>query len=225
MTVDCWAFPAVMFERRLVTQRLAALGCDEIGSRAYQLPSTHPAISWSLHLRLLGTYRWELDGGLQWTHAAALPFSRQCLANFGGASWNRCLQNQEVMKTGGGVPLANFSDWGDKRALEIRHLSAEQTAEKIAAIVSNAVLPFVRSICDDKAFLNALCSDTTPMQWLYSQPLTRFAEAAYLVGKLNIPPGELSARLAENRLFMENQLDGISVEAYVNNVLEAAHAA
>ena len=208
-----------MFDQKLLSSRLRALGCAELAPLSYSLPTGHPDVSWSVHFRLLGTYRWELDGGVRWTHRLASGFAHHCLTTFAGTTWGGSAL------AGDGTPLASFLPWGERRALVIRGLSAEETAGTLASGIRSLVIPLVASISADEHLLHALSQNVAPMQWIYAQPLFRFAEATYLATKVGSGHGELDARLAEEGGAMQHQLDGVALEEYVRRVRVAAHAA
>lgn len=208
-----------MFDRKVLTARLSEIGCSEIGPRCYALPSAHPEIEWSVHFRLLGTYRWELDGGLRWSHARAGVFAQECLRKYAGPIWVDSPQQND------GSPLAPFMGWGPKHALVVRDMTTNETTDALSSGLASSVLPIVAAVKDDNAFLELLASGNTPFEWLHCQPLYRYAEAVYLAARLNVVCSNLSARLAEKGAAMRHQLDGIALEAFVHEVDVAAQAA
>ena len=181
-------------------------------------------MKWELHLRLLGVYRWQLDGALRWNHRKASAFAQRCLAEFGGRSWSE-LAKKGLEQKDDATPLARLAGWDIAFGYSIKDLPAEEAAENIATVVRDTVLPFVASIGDDRSLLHLLTRNGPPVEWLYSQPLFRFAEAAFLVEKLGASGTELGAQLEVERNFMRHQLVGVELETYVLEVRAAAAAA
>lgn len=141
-----------MFDRKVLTARLSEIGCSEIAPRCYALPSAHPEITWSVHFRLLGTYRWELDGGLCWSHARAGVFAQECLRKYAGPIWVDSRQQND------GSPLAPFMGWGPKHALVVRDMTTNETADVLSGGLDSFVLPVVAAVKDDNALLELLTS-------------------------------------------------------------------
>lgn len=207
-----------MFDRKMLTARLAGIGCSEIAPRSYSLPSAHPEISWSVHFRLLGTYRWELDGGLRWSHSRADAFAQECLRKYAGPMW------ADLPQQGDGTPLSPFMGWGSRRALLLRDMTASETADSLAVGLASSVLPVVAGVKDDNALLDLLALGNVPFEWLYCHPLYRYPEAAYLAARVKGACSHLGARLADEGPAMRQQLDGVALEEFVHAVSVAAQA-
>jgi len=211
-----------MFDQRTLDKKLAALGAQKQGKLAYNLVSPSQNISWTLSFRLLGVYRWEIDGALKATHAVASPFARRCLAEFAGQWWADALARLPEIGAGNAFPITNLTNWSQSHSLKIKDLTAEESAARVATDVKQHVLPFVQSIQNDDAYLDCLLSDDLPMRWLYCQPLTRFAETV----KLSLLTGRgvdaaLQA-LEPERQLAKGQLPDQDLDAYVNLVIRAA---
>jgi len=211
-----------MFDRKLLSSRLIEIGCRSAGPLKYTLPGSNPKITWSLTFRLLGVYRWEVDGGVQWHHSEASPFARRCLELFAGDWWRDFVQREKEFQGGGGFPIAKLAPWGITHALKIRDLSAEDSAARITSDTAQYILPFVRGIGTDQDFHALLLRDEPPAQWLFGQPLLRFAELAFMTAKLGKPNQLLDAVRHEQRQFLAGQLHDQSFEQYVEQVLHAA---
>jgi hypothetical protein len=73
-----------MFDNRLLTNALAEIGCRKVGKLEYNVPSAQHALSWTVAFRLLGVYRWEIDGSVNYSHLKATLFARRCLRELAG---------------------------------------------------------------------------------------------------------------------------------------------
>src|SRR5947207_704981 len=85
-----------MFDRRRVTKALAELGFISVGPLQYELKAAEPSIRKYLSFRLLGVYRWEVDGYVGFVHDQAEAFAAKCLHDFGGSWWQWALTKKEL---------------------------------------------------------------------------------------------------------------------------------
>jgi hypothetical protein len=211
-----------MFDQRVLDKKLAALGAQKQGKLTYSLASSNPSLCWTLGFRLLGVYRWEIDGSLKATHTVASPFARRCLAEYAGQWWRNALSKHPEIGLGNGFPITNLTNWSQYHSLKIKDLSAEDSAQRVASDINDYVIPFIQSIPDDSAYLTHLLADELPMRWLYGQPLTRFAEAV----KLSIMNGKgvdsAKFSIERERLFAKGQLQDHDLDEYIASVIKAA---
>src|ERR1700740_927131 len=77
-----------MFDRRKLTKELGPLGFKPVQPLQYELLESNPPVRKYLGFRLLGVYRWELEGKVGLVHNAADAFAKACLEEFGG-SWHQ----------------------------------------------------------------------------------------------------------------------------------------
>lgn len=214
-----------MFDQRILDKKLATLGVQKQAKLTYSVASPNPNLSWTLSFRLLGVYRWEIDGSLKATHAVASPFSRQCLAEYAGQWWTDAVARLPEIGMGNGFPITNLTNWSQFHSLKIKDFSAEESASRIASDVNQHVLPFVQSILDDGAFLDRLLADDLPMRWLYCQPLTRFAEIVKLSLLTGRDPVSALQAIERERQFAKGQLHDRDLDEYIASVFRAASKA
>lgn len=213
-----------MFDNRLLTSALSRIACHKLDKLEYAMPTAHPGLQWSVAFRLLGVYRWEIDGSVRCSHEQATQFARRCLRELAGEWWANSLQRHPKLGGGIGFPVANLAPWGAMHSLNIKDFSAEESASRVASDIQTYVLPFVAAIQSEHRYLELILADEKPMQWRFCQPLQRFAEAAWLSVKL----GE-SLRLAleileRERSFMQGQLQDLELNAYAERVIHAAQS-
>jgi len=211
-----------MFDNRLLTNELARIGCPKLAKLEYLLPGTHPNLQWSVTFRLLGVYRWEIDGTVRCWHNTATPFAWRCVRELAGEWWTNSLRRLPNLEAGSGFPVAKLAPWSLMHSLQIKDFSAEESASRVAHDLQEYVLPFVASIRSEERYLELLLADEKPMQWLFSQPLARFAEAAWLCVKLGAGERPAFAALERERRFMEGQLHDLQLNKYAERVFQAA---
>ncbi|MDZ7654028.1 MAG: hypothetical protein U5L03_16460 [Burkholderiaceae bacterium] len=211
-----------MFDQRLLDKQLAAIDCSKLSKLSYALPSSNPSLRWSVSFRLLGVYRWEIDGAVKVAHEDATPFAQRCLQQLAGSWWASAVAKHPNIGDGTGCPVANLAPWGSMHSLKIKDLSTAESSERVAADVRTYVLPFVQSVRDEVAYLTLLLSDQEPMKWMFSQPLARFAEAAFVSVRLGKSPEHALAALERERAFAVGQLPGHDLDEYARSVLQAA---
>jgi hypothetical protein len=211
-----------MFDQRRLDRELAGIGCQKVARLQYSLPSSNPSLRWSANFRLLGVYRWEIDGGLKVAHQVATPFAQRCLRELAGPWWASASTKHPNIGDGTGCPVAKLAPWGPLHALKIKDLTAVDSAARVAADVRQYLMPFVKAVQDEEAYLSLLLDDRPPMQWMFSQPLARFAEAAFLTFRLGREPGVALAALERERSFAVGQLPDKDLDAYAQSVLHAA---
>jgi hypothetical protein len=214
-----------MFDHRLLDRELASIACQKTGKLTYLVPTPNPTLTWVLSFRLLGVYRWEIDGGLKAVHAEASPFATRCLAQFAGQWWANALQRHPEIGSGIGFPLTNLTDWGPFHSLKIKDLSTQESAARVSKDVKAKVLPFVQSVSNDSIYLDHVLNDELPMRWMYGQPLTRFAEAVLLSMREGRSLSEAKEALERERSFAKGQLQDFELEDYAASVIRAASAA
>jgi hypothetical protein len=211
-----------MFDQRILDAKLAALDVQKRARLTYCIASPNQNLSWTLTFRLLGVYRWEIDGALKALHSVASPFARRCLAAHAGPSWTNVVGRMPEVGMGEGFPISNLTNWSQFHSLKIKELTAEESADRIAFDVRRQVLPFVESIKDDGVYLDRLLADDLPMRWLYCQPLARIAE----IVKLSLLTGRgLDAAfqvIEREHKFAQEQLHDQDLCAYVDAVVRAA---
>ena len=213
-----------MFDNRLLTNELAAIACPKRGKLEYELPTALHALQWSVTFRLLGVYRWELDGGVRCVHQIASSFARRCLRELAGNWWANTLARNPGMGNGMGFPIANLAPWSSMHSLRIKDFTAQECASRVAKDVESYVLPFVASVQSEQRYLELLLADEKPMQWLFCQPLTRFAEVVWLSAKLGKNEVAAMAALKRERKFAQGQLQGVELDEYAERVVQAARA-
>ena len=127
---------------------------------------------------------------------------------------------------GGGMrfPIANLAPWGAMHSLKIKDFTAQESAAKVATDVQVHVLPFVESVQSESQYLDLLLADQKPMQWLFCQPLQRFAEAAWLCSRLERSLEPALVALAREKGFMQGQLQDLDLNIYSERVMHAARS-
>jgi hypothetical protein len=135
-----------MFDHRLLTSALSELGCPKLDKLEYSLPTAHPSLQWSVTFRLLGVYRWEIDGAVRYSHRQATLFAQRCLRELAGDWWREMLLKHPKLGGGMGFPIANLAPWSSMHSLKIKDFSAAESASRVAADLQAYVLPFVASI-------------------------------------------------------------------------------
>jgi hypothetical protein len=210
-----------MFNHRLLTTALSELGCIKIGKLEYGLPEANPSLQWSMAFRLMGVYRWEIDGSVRCSHPEATPFANYCVRELAGEWWKNALQRQPKLINRIAFPIAKLAPWSEMHSLNIKDLSAEQSAAQVASDIQLHVLPFVAGITSESRYLERLLADEKPMQWLFCQPLHRFAEAAWLCRKLGENVDMAMAAFARERLFLQGQLRDLDADVYAECVIHA----
>lgn len=98
-----------MFDNRLLTRAMAGLGCTKLDKLAYSIPSSQPNLDWSVTFRLVGIYRWEIDGFVRCIHNDAAVFGRMCMREFAGDWWKNSLAKHQRLEGGVSCPVANPS--------------------------------------------------------------------------------------------------------------------
>ena len=210
-----------MFDHRALTTALSRLGCTKISKLEYGLPESNPSLKWSMSLRLLGVYKWEVDGSVKCSHLEATPFGNYCVRELAGDWWKNTFQRQPNLSNCIGFPIAKLAPWSDMHSLNIKDLSAEQSAVQIASDIQLHVFPFVAGITTETRYLELLLGDEKPMQWLFCQPLHRFAEAAWLCRKLGANIDMAMVALARERRNLQGQLNDLNVDVYAERVIQA----
>ena len=211
-----------MFGQRILDKKLGALGVRKQTKLTYGLASPNQNLTWTLSFRLLGVYRWEIEGSLRATHAVASAFARRCLAEYAGQWWADAVARLPEIGMGHGFPITNLTNWSQFHSLKIKDFTAEESATRVASDVNQHVLPFVHSIQDDRTYLDRLLADDLPMRWLYCQPLTRFAEAVKLSFLTGRGPGAALQAIERERQFAKGQLRERDLDAYIASVVRAA---
>ncbi len=123
-----------------------------------------------------------------------------------------------------GFPVANLAPWGAMHALKIKDFTAQETADRVVADVRAYVLSFVATVQSEDQYLEFLVADEKPMQWLFCQPLQRFAEAVWLCGRLGKSVDPALAALSREKGFMQGQLHDLDLNAYAERVIHAARS-
>lgn len=211
-----------MFDQRILDKKLAAFGVQRQGKLTYRFASPNQNLSWTLSFKLQGVYRWEIEGWLKATHAVASPFAKRCLAEYAGQRWADAVVRHPPEWLGQSFPITNLTNWSQNHSLKIKEFTAEESADRVASDVDQCVLPFVQSIQDDEAYLDHLLADDLPMQWLYCQPLTRFAEAVKLSFRNGRSADAALQAIERQRLFAKGQLFDQDLDEYIASVLRAA---
>jgi hypothetical protein len=213
-----------VFDYRLLTNALAESGCRKVDKLEYDVPSTQTALKWTVAFRLLGAYRWEIDGAVRYSHREATVFARRCLNELAGEWWKNMLEKHPTLGGSMGFPIANLAPWSAMHSLKIKDFTAQETAARVAADVQTYVLPFVAAVRSENQYLELLVADEKPMQWLFCQPLRRFAEVVWLCTRLGQSVEPALTALARERGFMQGQLPDLDLNAYAERVIHAAHS-
>jgi len=210
-----------MFDSRLLTSSMLARGCPKLDKLVYGLPEAHPSLQWSVAFRLLGVYRWEIDGSVSYSHRQATQFAQHCLRELAGDWWKNSLLKQPKLSGGMGFPVARLAHWSANHSLVIKELSAQESATRVATDIETTVLPFVASVQTEHRFLELILANGKPTEWLYCQTLQRFAQAVWLCAKLGHGFEPALLALERERHLMQGQLHDLSVDVYAERVLLA----
>jgi hypothetical protein len=210
-----------MFDNRLLTRAMAQLGCMKLDKLAYSLPSSQSNLEWSVTFRLLGVYRWEIDGAVRCLHNEAAVFGRMCMREFAGNWWKNSLAKHPELGGGVGCPVANLAHWSAMHSLNIKDLTAEESAAQVTRDIQTYVLPFVSTIQSEQQYLELLLADEKPMRWHHGQPLQRFAESVWLCKRLQASLNPALAALERERALLQGQLFDLSLDTYAESVLQA----
>ena len=212
-----------MFSRKFLDGQMRRVGCPAVSPLKYQIPSRHESLTWMISFRLLGVYRWEIDGTVLYSHSAASVFAGSCMETLAGKWWAESRRVHKVCHEGGGFPVANLAPWSHVHTLTIKDFTAEESAERIANDVSEFVLPFINTVKNDQIYLRLLMLDEKPVQWNFCQALARFAEIAYLAARQGIGKNEVLFTTRSKRKQMSGQLRDLPVDDYMNRVLSDAY--
>jgi hypothetical protein len=211
-----------MFDHRRLTTAMQAIGCQKRGKLDYALPSGCPALEWSVSFRLLGVYRWEIDGTVKCSHTGATRFAQRCLQEFAGPWWSKTMLNHPHIGDGTLFPVAKLAPWGTLHALKIQEMSAEESAARVAHDVRQYVQPFVAALGSEVDYLRALVQDNEPIRWFFGQPLARAAEIAWLASRLESTVQPLSLAVQREKGLLQQQLRDLELSVYVDRVTHAA---
>jgi len=210
----------VSFPRTLAAL-LSAQGLRQTANLSFALPASSERIEWQLTFRALGFTKNQIDGALRHRHVLATDFAWSSLARFGGERWKASLANH-TDRLSGGLALGPLLGWRSDHTFETRGLSPDETAARVAEDVRARVLPFAARIHDDPALLAHLCHDEEPNPWYRSQGLLRLAEIAKLEAILGIESSHVPELTERFQVMLQDQLDDVPLQSYVNNVLGAA---
>ena len=213
-----------MFDNRLLTRAMAGLGCTKLDKLAYSIPSSQPNLDWSVTFRLVGIYRWELDGFVRCIHNDAAVFGRMCMREFAGDWWKNSLAKHQRLEGGVSCPVANLAPWSAMHSLSIKDMTADESASKVAKDIQTHVLPFVSSVQSEQRYLQLLLADETPMRWGHGQSLRRFAESVWLCKRLGESLDPALAALERERSLLQGQLFDISLDTYAESVVHALYS-
>jgi hypothetical protein len=211
-----------MFDRRKLTKRLIAdLNVRPVSALHFELVSVHDWFRAHIRFRLVGVYRWKIEGWVNISHIDADRFGWNCLNEFGGDFWKWAL-SQDHFPCGVGFPVARLAPWDANHCLSIRELSADESADRISADIKQFVLPYIEALDTPEKYIEVLLEDAEPAKWLYSQPLNRFAQIAYLAHYSGIRRESYLAKIASQKNRMAGQLRDVDLDTYIQKVIHAA---
>lgn len=214
-----------MFNQKLLNSQMSRIGCSRVGPLRYQAKSSCENVDWFISFRLLGFYRGEIEGTVAYAHKTASIFAATCMDTLAGKWWADMRQwcKDEIENVSGRFPVSNLAPWSHVHTLNIKELSAQASAEQVANDVESFVLPFIKRVENESTYLRLLIADEKPMQWLFCQPLIRFAEIAYLAARQKMSKSEVSAVVnSKIEKSMRGQLRDVSLDSYLESVLKAA---
>src|SRR3954469_19321364 len=212
-----------MFDRRQLTKALDGLGFRAAGPLQYELRSSEPVVHKYLCFRLLGIYRWELEGTVGFMHPEAEAFAVHCLKAFGGSWWQWALTKKSDLPFTAQCRIGKLAGWKPPSdVLNIQKLTAAESAARVRSDVEKFVLPFLARIQSARDFLELLIRNEEPMPWHQWGPVHRLCQIVFLANREGVSNSTYAPVFEVERRFLTNQLNGPDLNWFLGKVQEAA---
>jgi hypothetical protein len=210
-----------MFDRRKLTKALGPLNFRPVSPLQYELVDEEPVVRKYLSFRLLGVYRWELEGKVGLAHDEADEFARKCLHDFGGSWWQWALSNKRAHPFVAQCYMGRLAGW-PSQGLSIKELSSDESAARVQQDVQSFVLPFLSRINSPRALLDILLRDEDPMPWLEWGPLHRLGQVVFLAHLEGLPTSTYSPIFKAQHKIIASQLRSVDPDWYLEKLAEQA---
>ncbi|MDP2006965.1 MAG: hypothetical protein Q8K45_14915 [Rubrivivax sp.] len=190
----------------------------------FEMSSPHSQLSWQFSFRTLGFAKDQIDGAMRYRHPLCTEFGWQCLLRFAGRRWDSPIGRFAKERFSAGFPIALVAGWRSNHTFDNRGLEPDESARAVARDVQAHVLPFIAKLDSDKQLMHFLVKDEEPYRWFRSQGLSRLAEIAKLEAALDVRDSILENLASTHKQMLEDQLDEVSLEAYVECIRNAARS-